>query len=460
MRSTLLALGSIFVSATALAQDSTVASPEPPPEAVVAVLPFEPSLEPNRIYVDLAPEGQRPFVLMLDTGAQHSVLTPSTARALGVTVRRTKTSPYRKATRLGRDLHFFIDTSRGDVGSRTGFEYGLLGGNFLEHYVVELDFANRRVRLLDPDRYEVPRAVSAPDEAVMKMRVTAKRPFVSAEIDGRPLQVLLDTGAPLPFLVSGRSAKRAGLDLEMLGTSGELVGTVGFSRFDLAEARSWSLASLSFDDAVPVVFTEKGFYNVAGNTDSVIGYDLLQPFTLRLDYPRSRIWLKRRADARITFGGADYELARRTGAFLAPLSEGYAVLMVLPDTPAARIGLQEGDLITSAAFDALPTIEQTIGRIEAGDEILVARRQDEDAWVDISLGTPSAPSRPVAADEPTDEEREAARVKQRGERMYVFENGGWMAVDGYRLRLGPKEGETWVTYEEMLALREQQAGAR
>ncbi|MEN8162247.1 MAG: hypothetical protein ABFS41_19405, partial [Myxococcota bacterium] len=44
-------------------------APEPPPEAVVATLPFESGRERNRVLVNLAPEGARPFVMMLDTGA-------------------------------------------------------------------------------------------------------------------------------------------------------------------------------------------------------------------------------------------------------------------------------------------------------------------------------------------------------------------------------------------------------
>ena len=60
---------------------------EPPPGAVLAELPFLDHPEKNRIVVDLAPEGHRPFPLMLDTGATHSVITPVMARSLGVSVR-------------------------------------------------------------------------------------------------------------------------------------------------------------------------------------------------------------------------------------------------------------------------------------------------------------------------------------------------------------------------------------
>ena len=115
---------------------------EPPAEAVLAELPFLDSPEPNRIIVDLAPKGSAtPLRLMLDTGSSKSVMTPLAARELGVSVRRQKLdSSYRRPTLLGRDLLFEVETLGSDTGSKTGWEYGYVGGNFLAEYVVELDF--------------------------------------------------------------------------------------------------------------------------------------------------------------------------------------------------------------------------------------------------------------------------------------------------------------------------------
>ncbi|MCH6568251.1 MAG: nucleotide exchange factor GrpE, partial [Nitrospinae bacterium] len=90
---------------------------------------------------DLAPQGRgKRFPLIVDTGATWSVITPLMARELGVRVRRVKQDPYRRATVLGRDLQFYVDTQSSDTGSKTGWEYGLLGGQFLAAYVVEFDF--------------------------------------------------------------------------------------------------------------------------------------------------------------------------------------------------------------------------------------------------------------------------------------------------------------------------------
>src|SRR5262249_7239479 len=153
-----------------------------PPDAIVAELSFLDSREPNRIFLNLAKEGDRDFRLMLDTGASDTVLTPQYARNLGVTVRRVRGRPNERRTRFGRPLQFWIDTQTSDQISRTGFEYGLLGGVFLGEYVLDLDFPARKVRFIDPDRWRVPESVSAPDEAVLPARIVGNRVFVDVGI--------------------------------------------------------------------------------------------------------------------------------------------------------------------------------------------------------------------------------------------------------------------------------------
>lgn len=277
-------------------------SPDPPPDAVLADLPFLEADEVNRIFVDLAPEGsKRPLRLLLDTGASHTVMTPLAARALGVSVRRTKPDPYRKKTRLGRDLLFHIDTRSSDTGSRTGWEYGLLGGNFLDDYVLELDFVGRRVRFLDPKRFEVPEQVAEVDETVLPLQITTTRPAVAVTVNGVEFPVLLDTGASPSLMLSGKLAAEAGIDSvpNELFRFGTVMGVV--------ESRLGATARLAvgpFDfDGVPTVVLPKGWFNQGLPEDAVVGYDLLSQFRVRIDYPRKRLWLKRRPDWRITFAG-------------------------------------------------------------------------------------------------------------------------------------------------------------
>ena len=366
-------------------------APEPPPEAVIAALPFAHADELNRVMVDLAPEGSRPFVMMLDTGAADSVITPGMARDLGVQVRRTKQTPYRRGTRLGRDLQFWIDTRSSDTASRTGWEYGLLGGEFLDDYVVEIDFPGKQVRFLDPKAYEVPGAVDDPGQKVVPLVRAATRILVPIRVGGRALEVMLDTGDPGTGVLSGKAAQSAEIDVAALPSFGG-VGTV----LGNMEVRLYEVPNLEFGGfelgLVPLLVAPKGWYNQVGSNDSTIGYDVLAPFVIRIDYPRKRLWLKRVESRPIRFQGADYGLAKRTGAFMSEVRGGHSVWRVVPGTPAEKIGLRVGDVVVSSETveDRAPPIDEVLNRILEGKELQVARKQG-DVWVDTLLPEQPAP---------------------------------------------------------------------
>src|SRR4029450_10893772 len=270
--------------------------------------------QPHRVLVDLAPEGGNRFIMLLDTGASQSIVTPLMARSLGVTVRRNKRSPYRRGPRLGRDIQFYVDTRTSDTGSKTGWEYGLLGGEFMDEYVVEIDFPARRVRFLDPKQYQVPESVEAPDERVLPFKLADTRILIPIEVDGKTAGALLDTGAPDNVILSGQTARKLGIDFEQLPAFGEYGTVMGPMEVRLSETSGFRLAGFGFA-AMPVLVAPRGWYNMGPN-DSVVGYDLLRHFVVRIDYPRKRLWLKQSGDARITFLGADYASAKQVGAYL------------------------------------------------------------------------------------------------------------------------------------------------
>jgi hypothetical protein len=353
-----------------------------PAEAVVGVVPFVERGEANRIYVDLAPEGQRPFVWLLDTGAEGNILTPLAARAAGVSVRPAKSSPYVRKTRLGSSVRFWVDTSSSDTGSRTGWEYGLLGGEFLEEYVVEIDFPGRRVRFLDPKRYRVPENAEA-GARVVPMRVHAKRPFVEVEIGGRSLPILLDTGMPNNVVLSGKAAEKLGIDWRSLPDFGRFGSTVGPVEVRLHETDAFRFAGFEYA-RMPVVVAPRGWYNIAGSSDSALGFDTLRRFVVRLDYPRQRMWLASSGDTQITYLGVDYELTRRAGVFLNATTGGYVVVGLAPDGAGARIGLRPGDVPVNRAGEGRLVLADFLARVEAGEEVTVAREQGR-VWVDTVL---------------------------------------------------------------------------
>jgi hypothetical protein len=77
----------------------------------------------------------------------------------------------------------------------------------------------------------------------------------------------------------------------------------------LGEAARVQIGSLVLE-GVPVLVAPRGHYNWAGPDDSILGYDVLQEFTIRLDFQNGRAWLKRRSDAQRTLLGDDWEQVR------------------------------------------------------------------------------------------------------------------------------------------------------
>jgi predicted aspartyl protease len=273
---------------------------------LLAELPFLDHPEPRRIVVDLAPEGAaRPLRFMLDTGASHAIATPLAARELGIQVRRHKRDPYRRKTRLGRDVQIYVDVSSSDTGSRTGHEYALLGGDFLADYVLDLDFAARRMRLLDPERYEVPAQATGPGEWVSGLSLNMNRPVVELGLNGVPTRLLIDTGAPVPMVLSGEVAKKASVPPSGAGSI-EFLTVLGPTPSEIRMVDELRVGPFAFTGVATMV-NPRGWYNMGAQGDSVVGYELLAMFRVRIDYPRRRLWLELRPDARWTFMGHEYQ---------------------------------------------------------------------------------------------------------------------------------------------------------
>jgi hypothetical protein len=272
-----------------LAAAGAAGAQEPAPDAVLAVLPFL-DAQPNQIKLDFAPAGSRALPLLLDTGALQSFATAGGARDLGIVVRRNKQTAYRRETRLGHPLELYVDTRRGDTGAAPGGDYALVGAPFLVRYVVEIDFPHRRVRFLDPERYQVPE--SDPAASVLPMRRGTPQAIVELEIGSLRLPAVLATGAPGTLIRPGgwalEAAARVTPDPEQ---TAKLELPPGSGPMQAARAALVRLGNFEERD-VPLLVAPQGAWGQGARSEALLGVDFLKRFVLRIDYPRRRLWIR------------------------------------------------------------------------------------------------------------------------------------------------------------------------
>jgi tetratricopeptide (TPR) repeat protein len=171
------------------------AGDRPASEGVLADLRFVNTGDDRHICVDIAKPGAAPFVVQLDTGASETVMSPLYARALGVATRAVKSDQHRRDSITGKPVLFWV-TDQFEGARDTTWSYALLGGSYLESYVLEVDVSGRRARLLDPDVHRVGGEKGArPAEQVVGITVTHGWPLVNVRLGNGTTTALIDTGS-------------------------------------------------------------------------------------------------------------------------------------------------------------------------------------------------------------------------------------------------------------------------
>jgi len=131
-------------------------------------------------------------------------------------------------------------------------------------------------------------------ETVVPFLVTDPLPVIKAEVDGREVTVLIDTGGD-SFILDPAIARELGIEIvaSMMGMfAGGMEAEVG-----LAKAASLSLGGVTLH-SVPIAVLPTGGMEIGGHTlDGIVGTGVLKQFLSTLDYPNDRLVLRDRAGA-------------------------------------------------------------------------------------------------------------------------------------------------------------------
>lgn len=306
-----------------------------------------------------------PLKFIFDTGAENTVLTKrEITDILNIDYRR-------KFTLLGSDLstELYAYLAQGinlkidDLFARNqsilvladdyikfteyvGVEiHGILGADLFRRFVVQINYARRVITLYDPVHFKPPN-----DDKTTTFPIEIKRNkpylFANTTFSGDTIvntKLLVDTGASLSLLLHARSHPNLNLPPNIIpsniamGLGGYLEGFLGrVNQIDLGGYRLTQVIT-NFQDLLPGV--DSSYLN---NRNGILGNQILNRFTVTIDYIRSNMYLRPNKRFKQKF---KYDRSGLSIVVSGKNLNQYTVLSVVPGSPADVAGVKSGDEI-------------------------------------------------------------------------------------------------------------------
>lgn len=339
-------------------------------------IPFD--LATRHIIVKGTINKSRPLAFVLDTGANRAIVRLDVAKELGLTLHgNVRTGGAGAGSQQGflvKDATWSLTGLDGfvqpvtlalpftDLPSGMGRDIdGIVGGEFIGQFVVEIDYQARSIALHDPKTFAykgsgqtLPIELNSNGHPVLKATITlpggkaVEAPFV---LDiGSGLAVALHS----PFVAEHKLPPPGAKTIRGIG----MAGAGGKSHGRIGRVDALTIGTFTIKNPLTLFSEDKAgaFANasLAGN----LGAQIASRFRLFLDYSRLRIILEPSPTFADPFDRAHSGIALRAhGSDF----RTFRVHEVLEESPATDAGIQEGDIIT--AIDGSPVANFTLSGI-------------------------------------------------------------------------------------------------
>ncbi|WP_374525399.1 aspartyl protease family protein [Sphingopyxis sp.] len=284
----------------------------PPPatgEALAPPVVVTPFIQPfdldatRRMAVNVIVGGQGPFSFLVDTGAERTVIARELAERLGLAQGSklrmatiggsTEVPSYRVAALEMANLRLAAIDAPAVFGRHLGAA-GLIGVDMLEQRRVLIDFRKQSMQILETRKRATP-VIRDDDAIVVTARNSAGRLILSdARIDGKRIDVIVDTGAQtsvgnlaLQKLIASRGANRLPFtEATLSSVTGEDVHAVR------TMVKRVTLNGLDVNN-LPVSFADSQAFRALGldaRPALLLGMDGLALFDrVEIDFPNRRV---------------------------------------------------------------------------------------------------------------------------------------------------------------------------
>jgi hypothetical protein len=366
-------------------------------------IPFE--LNSNKIYLPVRVNGGAPRWFILDSGCPVTAVDLELARELKLPVEnlgaiggagegRTQRgdTKVRSLSLPGLELRPTRVWALGVNKPVSPFEGrridGLLGVDFLDRFVVRIDYPNRKLDVIDPSEHAPAKeAIAVPLERFgghWTVRATLQ-PTGGKPVEGK---FILDIGVRLPLMVNTPFVNRHDL-IEVLGATRRATvggGLGGEVIHHLARLKSIQVGGLEVKSPYVSLSQDSKSLNAAEDFDGILGAEVFRRYRFTLDFPGKRVLFEKTAEA-----NKPYEFDA-SGMFLVARGKDFRtfeVLSVTQNSPASDAGIRKGDVIV--AVDGRPAASLTLEKLRASFRDVGATRKltlqhgDEKKVVKIGL---------------------------------------------------------------------------
>ncbi len=237
---------------------------------------------------------------------------------------------------------------------------GMLGYDFINRLVVEIDYVSRTVNLYEPQNYkysgsgEIIPLIMLEDDSdgkVPLVRVQIMQ-LARAPIEGKLIADLALRSAitfNTPFVEANKLLQPPQKTIEAVLGAGAMLRE---SIQPIGRLANIQLGRFTIQSPVAIFFQDKQGVMASPEFDGVIGSEVLRRFKVIFDYLRQRMILE---PNRYFSEAYEHDMARM---LLVVEGKGFRVKQVINHSAATAAGLREGDLITTVNGRADLTLEQ------------------------------------------------------------------------------------------------------
>ena len=329
----------------------------------------------NLIFLPVRVNGGKPVLFQLDSAAEKCAVDRKVA---GDTTAAALQNSWIALPGVQLPFLSLPVISRDDFAQQVGQVYqGTLGKDFFDRAVVEIDYHRQTVQLYDPAVY----TYSGTGKS-FPLTFAGAAPLLRAKFDVSGHKSLSADFVVDTALDAGIVFYRAFTDSERISAAHFKSEPASYPEVDggakilLGRLKAFQIGPYTLEEVVAAFTQGKTKTGMGKNVAGAIGGDFLRRFTVIFDLPHQRLILEPNVDLNHDI---DEDMSGLSIVAKGPNLKLFEVAAVEPGTPAAKAGIQPGDVIAGIGDEAaadltLSAVRNLFRQVGYNYKILIDRK--------------------------------------------------------------------------------------